>query len=162
MGEPEIHDADPRGRALFASDHDVLGLDVAVHDAPRVAVLEGVSDLDRDVDDFTEAERAVVEDAPERRPVDERHHEKERAVVASHVVDRDDSGVVHLRDDLRLALKPLLDVRGELGGREQLDGDFPVQHRVARPIDDSHAAAAQFGRDLVSIRELRAQHRVIG
>ena len=50
-------------------------------------------------------------------PADERHHEEERALVAAEVVDRDDRRVVHLRDDLRLALEALLELRREVAAR---------------------------------------------
>ncbi len=79
-------------------------------DVARVAVLEGVGDLDGDVEHLAQAQRAVPEDAAEVRALDERHDEEEGAVVAPDVVDRDDAGMVHLRDDLRLALETLLDL----------------------------------------------------
>ena len=158
LSEAEVHDPDPRRPAFLARDHDVLGLDVAVDHVARVAVLERIGDLDGDVENFTEAERSAPEDAAQVRPLDDRHHEKERAVVAADVVDRDDPGMVHLSDDLRLALESLFDLGREFGRCEDLHGDVAIQHRIAGPIDDSHAAAAELGRDLVAVAEPAAQH----
>ena len=109
--EAEVHHADAHARAAFlARDHDVGRLDVAVDDAARVAVVEGLGDLDPDVDDLAEAQRLVADQAQQGRPADQRHDEEERALVPAEVVDRDDGRVVHLGDDLRLALEALLEL----------------------------------------------------
>ena len=92
-------------------------------------------------------------------PCDERHHEEQRVVVAAEVVDGHDGRVVHLRDQLRLALEALLGLGAQLGRRDQLDGDLAIEPRVAGAVDDAHAAAAQFRDDLVPLRETAAQHR---
>ena len=126
-------------------------------DVARVAVFEGVRDLHGDVENLAQAQRPVPEDAAEVRALDERHDEEEGAIVASEVVDRDDPGMVHLRDDLRLALETLLDLGRQLRRGQQLDGDVAVQQRIARAVHDSHAAAAELGRDLVAVGELRAE-----
>ena len=55
-----------------------------------------------------------ADQARQVRSADDRHHEEERALVPPEVVDRDDGGVVHLRDDLRLALEALLGLGGEI------------------------------------------------
>ena len=162
VGEPEVHHADPDVSALLAGDHDVLGLDVAVNDAAGVAVLERLGGLDRDVEHFSQAQRAVPEHVSQARAHDERHHEEVGPFVATDVVDRNDAGVIHLRDDLRLALEPLLGVRRQLAGSDELDRDVAVQARVARPVDDTHPAAADFRHDLVAIGELRVDHRARG
>ena len=140
------------GAALLARDHDVRGLDVAVDDAARVAVVERLGDLDADVDDLAEAQRLVADQPEQVRAADERHDEEERALVAAEVVDRDDRGVVHLRDDLRLALEALLELRRVRSSRgDELDRDLAVEHRVPRAVDDAHAAPSELPQDLVTI-----------
>ncbi len=74
------------------------------------------------------------------------------------VVDRHDGRVVHLRDDLGLALEALLGVLREVPGRDQLDRDVAVQDGVLRAVDDAHPAAPQLGEDLVAVGELRPDH----
>ena len=104
--------------ALLARDHDVRGLDVAVDDAARVAVLEGVGDLDRRC---RRPRRGAATASRIRRsrfvPLDERHDEEERALVPAEVVDRHDGRVVHLGDELRLALEALLDLGRQVASR---------------------------------------------
>jgi hypothetical protein len=136
----------------------MLGLDVPVDDAARLAVFERLGDLDSDVEDLPETERPVIQEPPKVRSLDEGHDEKERAFVTSEVVDRDDTGMVHLGDDLRLALEAFLDLRRELRGADHLDRHVPVQDRIAGAEDNPHAAAAQFGDNLVAVRELRAEY----
>ena len=150
-----------RRAALLARDHDVGGLDVAVNDAARVAVVEGLGDLDADVHDLAEAQRLVADQAQQGRPADERHDEEERALVAAEVVDRHDRRVIHLGDDLRLALEALLELRGQVARGDELDGDLAVEQRVARAVDDAHAAAPELPEDLVAVGELRADHRTL-
>ena len=149
--EAEVHDADPDGRPFLPRDHDVGRLDVAVHDAARVAVFQGVGDLDADVDDIAQAQGLLPDQAQQGRAADQGHHEEERALVPPEVVDGDDGGVVHLGDDLGFPLEPPLDIGSEVGRRDQFDRDLAVQERVLRPVDDAHAAPAELTDDLVAV-----------
>ena len=161
VGEAEVHHADAHARAaLLARHHDVGGLDVAVDDSPRVAVVEGLGDLDADVHDLAEAQRLVADQAQQGRPADERHDEEERALVPAEVVDRHDRRVVHLGDELGLALEALLELGRQVARGDELDGDLAVEQRIARAVDDAHAAAPELPEDLVAVGELRADHPV--
>src|SRR5207247_202541 len=134
------------------------GLDVAMDDAARVRVVEGLGDLDADVDDLAQAQGLVADQAQQRRSADERHDEEERVLVPAEIVDRHDRRVVHLGDNLGLALEALLDLAGEVGGGNELDRDLAIQHRVAGAVHHTHAAAAELAQDLVALRELRRDH----
>ena len=74
------------------------------------------------------------------------------------VVDRDDGRVVHLRDDLGLALEALLGVLREVPRRDELHRDVAVEDGILRAVDDTHPAPSELGEDLVSVGELRADH----
>jgi hypothetical protein len=62
-------------------------------------------------------------------------------------------GVVHLRDQLRLALEALLRFGAELRRRDQFDRYVAIEARITGAIHDAHAAAPEFRDDLVAIRE---------
>ncbi len=156
--EAEVHHPGADVARVVARRHDVLGLDVAVDDAAGVAVVERVGDLRPDVEDVAEAQRALAEELPQVRGREHRHDEEQRPLVPPEVVDRHDGGVVHLRDDLGLALEALLGVLREIPGRDQLDRDVAVQDRILRAVDDAHSAAPQLGEDLVAVGELRSDH----
>ena len=151
--QAEVHHAGPDVARFVARRHDVLGLDVPVDDAAGVAVVERLGDLRPDVEDVAQPERALAKELPEVRRRQHGHHEEERPLVPAEVVNRHDGRVVHLRHDLGLALEALLGVLREVSGRNELDGDVPVQDRVLRAVDDAHPAPAQFGEDFVPIRE---------
>ena len=151
--EAEVHHAGADVARVVARRHDVLGLDVAVDDAAGVAVVERLGDLRPDVEDVAEAERTFAQERPQIRAGQDRHDEKESPLVPAEVVDRDDAGVVHLRDDLGLSLESFLGVLREVPGRDQLDCDVAVQDGVLRAVDDAHPAAPQLGKDLVAVSE---------
>jgi hypothetical protein len=159
--EAEIHDPDADGRALFPADHHVGRLDVPVHHAARMAVVESVGHLDADVHDLAQRERPLADQVRQVRPGDERHDEEERTLVPPEVVDRDDRGVVHLRDNLSLAGKPLFQLGRQISRRDQLDGDVAVQAGVSRPVDDAHSPAAELALDLVPLGEPGVNHALL-
>ena len=71
--------------------------------------------------------------------------------MLAHLVDRNDVGMVELRDRLGLVLEPhQLRGRGELGRPDQLEGHQPVQRELTRLVDDAHPAPAQLVEDLVT------------
>jgi len=70
------------------------------------------------------------------------HEEVDTALVAD-VVERADVRVIERRDRARLAVEALAQLRicGE-GLGQHLDGDRPIEPRIARPIDLAHPAGA--------------------
>ena len=157
--EAEVHHPGADMARVVARRHDVLGLDVAVDDAAGVAVVERLGDLRPDVEDVAEAERAFAQERPQIRARQDRHDEEQGPFVPPEVVDGHDAGVVHLGHDLGLALEALLGVLREVAGRDELDRDLAVQDGILRAIDDAHPAAPQLGEDLVTVGELRTDHR---
>ena len=82
----------------------------------------------------------------------ERDEERAGGRVAAHVVDDDDARVLQGGRDAGLGQEALLEDprRLPLAGRlDDLQGDGPVEDRVARLVDDPHGAATDLAEDLV-------------
>ena len=147
FGEAEVEDL----HAAVVGDEDVLGLQVAVHDALLVRRREAVRDLERVVDRLARRELAAGEDRAERLALEQLLDDVRRAVrVRPDVVDRRDVGMVQDARGLGLLLEPAQPVRvlGERGGKD-LDRDLARQPRVLRPVDLSHPSRADLREDLV-------------
>ena len=119
-------------------DEDVVGLDVAVHDAFAVGVGEGVGDLARDARRVAHRQAPVLfQHLAQRRPVDAAHHDVENVRAPTDLVDRDDAGVLELRDELRFEHEPL----GERGVRRAIEVQDFDRHVAAQ----GRLAAAEHG-----------------
>ncbi len=89
-GQAEVGDLDP---AVVGED-DVLGLDVAVHDAGRVCRRERVEHRLEDVERLARGQdAALAEHLAQRAALQVLHREEEQAVVLALVEDGDDAGV---------------------------------------------------------------------
>src|SRR5262249_32091717 len=78
------------------------------------------------------------------------HHEVRGAILLPDVVERADTRMIQLRDDARLTVEPLAELR--IAGerlREDLDRDSAVEARVARLVHLPHAARAERREDFV-------------
>ena len=83
-------------------DHDVLGLDVAVHDAAPVSGRERAGHLRADIDRLTDGDGPAVHLLPQRLPRDELGDDERAAVDLADVVDHEDVGMVERRGRPRL------------------------------------------------------------
>jgi hypothetical protein len=139
--DPEVHQLRPR---LALGDLHVLGLDVAVDDAARVGMVEGLAEVGADLADLAVGELAAVGEAGQGRALDQLGDEQCVAVLLPHLVEGDDPGMVEPGGRLGLAqhpaprLSPLLD---------RLDGDGALEAPVPGLVDDSEAAAADAALD---------------
>jgi hypothetical protein len=95
-------------------------------------------------------QRASVEAPAQRFAVEELGDDEGPAVVGADVVDGEDVGVRDRRNRARLAFEPREAV-GVLRERvrQYLDGDRPVEARVAGLVDLAHPACADGKLDLV-------------
>src|SRR5690606_22602871 len=144
-----------------AGQHGVRGLDVAVHDAAVVGVLEGGQDGGGDPGRLVGVEDLLlVEDLPEGPALDVLHddvgHVDRGAAGLGHllltgVVDGDDRGVVESRGGLGLAAEPGQEggVPGEVGAQD-LDRDRAPQPQVVADVHLGHTATADQLADLVA------------
>jgi hypothetical protein len=121
-GDPEVGDQ----RVAFL-EQDVLGLDVAVHHALPVSVVQGVGHLARDLERVLQRKLPVpLEPLAQRLAPHVGHHEEQQAAGLAGVMKRQDVGVAELRNGLDLALEPLGPDGGRDLGVEHLDGHPPV------------------------------------
>ncbi len=149
-GDAEVGDLD----LAVGGDQHVARLHVAVHDAVAVGEGKGRRDAGADLGDLVGRQLLrVAQDGRERASVDVLHHDEVDAVVLAPVEDGDDVGVGQVGGGLGLPAEPLHKglVDGELG-KEDLEGDRPIELAVYRPIDLGHPTAGDQVGQLVATR----------
>jgi hypothetical protein len=146
LGEAEVEDL----HVPVVGHEDVVGLEVAVHDAASVRRGEPARDLQRPVDGLLLRHGRGVEPAAQRLALEQLGHGVGDAVVPAEVVDREDVRMRERGDGLGLALeaRERVGVGGQLRG-EDLDGDVAVELRVAGAVDLAHPAGAERREDFV-------------
>ena len=148
LGEAEVEQL----HEAVGRDHDVLGLEVAVHDPGGVRLREPVRHLGADVEDAAGCERvALGHQLAQRLAVDELHHDVGQPGRLPDVVDRHDVRVAERGRRARLLREApeAQRVGGEPLGQE-LDRHVAVQLLVVGPPDLAHAAGPDAGGQLVS------------
>jgi hypothetical protein len=153
--DAEVHDLD----VAVAGHHHVARLDVPVHDAGLVAVVQraehAVDDLKRPL---RQQPVAVLQQVADGTPVHVLHHDVRHGDAGHHVfarvVDGHDGRVVQRGSGLCLTTEPGLERRipGKVGA-QRLDGYDPVQPDVACPVHLGHAAAPDDAIEFVAATE---------
>ncbi len=88
LRQPEVEHLHP----LPAGEHHVRALDVAVHDAAAVRVVEGVGHLHRDLERVGHLDRTTSQAGGERLALHVLHGDEERLAVFDQVVGDGDVG----------------------------------------------------------------------
>jgi hypothetical protein len=137
--------------------HDVLGLDVAMHDPGSVRRRQRLRHLAEQPYHLRQRQ-ALLGQIPQRLAFDPLHDEEGPAAGLADVIQGADEGVVEGGDGHGLAPESLQPPRvfGILPGQE-LQGDRASQPRVPRLADHAHAAADRRAQDLVA---LHLRHRL--
>ena len=141
LGDAEIHDED----ALVAPlEHDVLGLDVAVHHPGVVCRGEAESCLAKNAAHLRRLHRAVaVEYGAQAFAGDHRHDDEGETFGLADVVHRDDVRIAQRGDRLRFATESLQQVGREAEiGSQHLDREIALEAQVARVEDLGKSARA--------------------
>ena len=138
-----------------AIDLEVGGLDVPVHDAAAMRVIEPVGEALQQLKLPVDAEVWSFPDALlERETLDELHHDEGLSVFLAEVVDRDDVGMLQAPSGASFLEKSALYVV-VADNVEELDGDQAIDGRILGAIDVSHAAATKFVDDGVPANRSR-------
>ena len=139
-----LRDAEVGDLGRAAGQEDIVGLDVAVHDAARVRVSECASDVAEDARELRHRHgRAGGEPCAQRLAVDVRHGEEGQAVEVAGIEQRDDVRMLQRGRHPDLAFEALgADGAGELGG-EHLRDDRAAEPRVLYGKDAGHAATTE-------------------
>ncbi len=159
LRDAEVEDLDGRRAVGPVREEQVRGLEIAVDDAVRVGLGEGLAGLQHVLDGLLSAERAALLDEVREVAAFEVLHLHERRAVLEHA-DVGDLGDVLARDlarGLGLAAEALdeLSVLEHLGEQE-FQRDLLVELEVGRRDDDAHAALSEDPIDTVFPREHRA------
>jgi hypothetical protein len=144
---------EPRGAEVRDLQHvvlrhqDVRGAQIAVDDALRVRVVDGVADLAGEIQRPVQVQRTLRgDDVLERFPLHVLHHDEEDVLLLFCRRDGDDVGMTHAGEQPRLA-QQLAEV--EPLPMRNLDRDLLVDPRVLREVDGAEAAAAERRDDFV-------------
>jgi len=155
LRDPEIRN----DRGSPAEQH-VVRLDVAVHDATLVRVLERLGDVTSDADDFRDGEAlARNEVRAEGLALDERHGVERQPAGLTDREHRDDVRLLERGRHLDLALEP---VRGNTDGelwRQDLHDHLAAQPRLLGCKHPRHSAASELALEGVGRAKCRLQLR---
>jgi hypothetical protein len=129
--------------AVAPRDQHVGRLDVAVHEPVRVRHVERAGDLGDQRDGALGLERpAARQQRTEVGSLDVAHRHVQDAVLLAGVEDLDGVRMVDRRRGAALVLEAGAEHRILRGvGRDQLEGDRPLQREIGRAEHDAHAAA---------------------
>jgi hypothetical protein len=157
LGQAEVDDL---GVPAFV-EHDVVGLEVSVHDALVVGLGEAFGDFDAEIENAGHPEPLFFDDVSELLAADELHDHESDAFRIVDLVDHGDVGMLKGSGGLRLLDEAALALGiGDEVGRQNLESDLAVQLGVHGTVDDAHAAAAQLIEDLV-MRKRSPDHVLI-
>ena len=135
--------------------HDVPGLQIAVEDAASMRLGERVGDLDPVAQRLIEWDGTSCEAGRKGLPLEVLHDEEIHSAVTAHVEDAADMGMTECRECSRLAFEPLAPDRiFGVGGRQDLDGDGPLETRVTRRVNLADPSGAERRQDFVRAQAL--------
>ena len=137
--DPEVGDD-----RVTARQHDVLGLDVAMHHVVVMRVPKRFSDFAGDLQRVVDRQLGLaLQPVAEGFAFDERHDVVERSARVARIVDRQDVGMLQAGGELDLAQEPVAAEADRDLGPQRLQGDEALVARVAREVNQRHPSTAQ-------------------
>ncbi len=146
LGEAEVDDLGAAG----SSDEDVSGLDVAMDDALVMRGIEGIGDLDAEVEHSVEPEALMEDAAVEGVALKQLHGNEVATLFPAHGINSADIGVIQRGGGARLKEKTI--ERGGVAGegvRKEFKRDTAMQVEVFSLIDHPHAAGTKLGKNAI-------------
>jgi hypothetical protein len=123
------------------ANHHVLGLDVAMDEAPFVRRGERSRHVREQGDARRGRRRSIPDRAAQRVPRDDFHDDERCSLVLADVEDRDHVGVVERGRSPGLAEEPRIGIGVRLpalAARDDLEGHTPPQPGVVGAVDAAH------------------------
>ena len=158
LRQPKIEHLDAQASIGRSRQEQVLGFDVAVHDATRVRFADRIASLNHPVDRVLERARLSIDQSIRQVFTFEELEDKERraALQTSDVENATDMRALYLEKDAGLSLESShsLGVRAERRHQE-LDRYALVEIEMPRLDDEPHSAFADHTLDAI----LAVQHR---
>ena len=159
LGDPEVEDLEPRRAVVARGEEDVLGLEIAVHDARRVRPLERERRLRQEEHDHLRRERpALPEMRAEVLAAEQLHHQegRPRFGVDARVEGLDDVLALDVRRHPRLELEALAhDLVAQDSRQHHLEGPALPCLEVDALVHRAHPARLEAAHDLVAPLEER-------
>jgi hypothetical protein len=129
---------------------NVRRLDVAMDDSLLVRRIQRVGNVDAQIEQEFEVQRAALDGVLQRLAVETLHRKVGVAVFPADIVNRANVGMIQRGRRLRLAAKPF--ERHLISAqifRQEFQRNKSVKPRVFGFVDNAHAAAAQLFHDAV-------------
>ncbi len=134
---------------MLGNEH-IGRFEIAVHDTGLVCPCQSVGELDRPGEDLFECQ-SIGDGLVERSALDVLHGDIGDAIVAAHVVDGHDVGMVEGGGGSCLLLEAAMTVCvRDRGGSQDLDREVTVEALVASAVDLTHASGPYGFQDLVA------------
>ena len=155
LGEAEVEHLHPP----VARDHDVGGLQVAMDDPLAVRVRDRVRHGHRNVHGSRDGPPFGWNGRRQRLPIDKLHGQEVNALAFLYGIERHHIGVIECGDRARFAMEPGQPVAiGRQVRGQDLQGDIAAEPGVFGPIDLTHSAGADRGKDFVGSETIADGH----
>jgi hypothetical protein len=140
-------------RVSVARHHDVVGFQIAMHDARCMRLSQAFRYLLQIAQQFSLLSLFAVDLLAQRRAIDELHRDEVHAIAFADLIDVCNVRVIERRGRCRLLLEAAHSISmGSKIGREYFQRDFTVQPRVLGEVDFPHPTRANLGADFVAAK----------
>ncbi len=151
-------DAKVGDHRVSALEEDIVGFDVAMHDAARVSIAQRVGDFARDAQGVGDRKLLLaVEAIAQRLALHQRHHVVQEVARAAGIVERQDVRMPKIRRRFDFAEKTLRANHGAELRQKHLDRDLALVLQVFGEVDGGHATLPELALDAVAALQRRGE-----